>query len=253
MSTQHAAIFQALAAPFEQNEVKVRSQGGRHLHYVTARTVMNRLDNVLGPENWWNSYYSGGDHSIVCTLTIRLPDGSTLTKCDAGGFAGMADQGDDDKSGYSDSLKRAAVMFGIGRYLYRDGVASLGPDQAPAAAPATAGDLVKDLANGKTEWPGKGPGSAGVPAAPDDNRAPDGRQRKHANGPETGRALFAWTKDQEQKHGVGLLKYLNGWAKLQDFPGRMVDWDADQVRLALAEAQRKLASVHSESHDSATK
>src|SRR5206468_2281753 len=58
----------------------------------------------------------------LCRLTIRLPDGSELTKCDAGGYAGMADSGDDDKSGYSDAFKRAAVKFGVARYLYRDGV-----------------------------------------------------------------------------------------------------------------------------------
>ena len=49
------------------------------------------------------------------------PDGSVLTKCDAGGYAGMADSGDDDKSGYSDAFKRAAVKFGVARYRYRDG------------------------------------------------------------------------------------------------------------------------------------
>jgi hypothetical protein len=47
----------------------------------------------------------------------------------------------------------------------------------------------------------------------------------------------------EAKHEVGLLKYLNNWAKLQEFPGRMVDWDADQVAHAYQEASRKLASV----------
>jgi len=40
-------------------------------------------------------------------------------------------------------------------------------------------------------------------------------------------SLFAWTKEQEQRYSVGLLKYLNGWAKLQEFPGRMVDWDLE--------------------------
>ena len=55
--------------------------------------------------------------------------------------------------------------------------------------------------------------------------------------------MFAWTKDQEQRHEVGLLKYLNSWAKLQDFPGRMVDWDAEQVALAYGEACRKLQSI----------
>ena len=55
----------------------------------------------------------------------------------------------------------------------------------------------------------------------------------------------AWTKDQEQRYEVGLLKYLNSWAKLQEFPGRMVDWDAEQVSQAYQEACRKLHAIQS--------
>ena len=133
--TQHQDLFAALAAPFEHDEVKVRSHSGRQLHYITARTVMNRLDSVLGPENWWDEY-APSENSVLCRLTIRLPDGSTLTKADAGGYAGMADQGDDDKSGFSDAFKRAAVKFGVARYLYRDGVPTFVQERAPAAEPA---------------------------------------------------------------------------------------------------------------------
>lgn len=61
--------------------------------------------------------------------------------------------------------------------------------------------------------------------------------------PRTGRVLFAWVKQQEQLHGVGLLKYLNGWARLLDFPVRIVDWDEGQVRRAYAEICRKLESI----------
>jgi hypothetical protein len=57
--------------------------------------------------------------------------------------------------------------------------------------------------------------------------------------------MFAWTKEQEQRHEVGPAAYLNSWAKLQEFPGRMVDWDADQVNQAYAEAVRKLNAVSS--------
>ena len=117
----HLELFAALAAPFDHDEVRLRPQAGRQLPYITARTVMNRLDDVLGPANWWDDY-SPQENSVICRLTIRLPDGTTLTKCDAGGYAGMSDSGDDDKSGFSDAFKRAAVKFGIGRYLYRDGV-----------------------------------------------------------------------------------------------------------------------------------
>ena len=88
------------------------------------------MDSVLGPENWWDRYVPG-EKSVLCELTIRLPDGSTLTKSDAGGYAGMADSGDDDKSGYSDGFKRAAVKFGVARYLYRDGVPTFVSERAP--------------------------------------------------------------------------------------------------------------------------
>ena len=52
--TQFPELFAALGASFESQTVRVRSQAGRQLHYITARTAMNRLDSVLGPENWWD-------------------------------------------------------------------------------------------------------------------------------------------------------------------------------------------------------
>ncbi len=233
--TQHQDLFAALAAPFERDEVKVRSYAGRQLHYITARTVMNRLDNVLGPENWWDEYIPS-ENSVLCRLSIRLPDGSTLTKADAGGYAGMADQGDDDKSGFSDAFKRAAVKFGVARYLYRDGVPGFVRDRLPNVDAATA----------PTE-PAVAPASAASSSpAPVATAAASGRSgSSNGNPPRTGKALFAWTKDQEQRHEVGLLKYLSSWAKLQDFPSRMVDWDGDQVSLAYSEACRKIQSIQS--------
>jgi hypothetical protein len=235
--TQFPDLFAALAAPFESHEVRTRTQSNRQLHYITARTAMNRLDSVLGPENWWDEYLPG-ENSVLCRLTIRMPDGSTLTKADAGGYAGMPDQGDDEKSGFSDAFKRAAVKFGVGRYLYRDGVPTFVKErepiltQAPAAEPAPAPIQAPEPVAQARSSNGNGQGSA----------------------PRSGRALFAWTKEQEQRHEVGLLKYLNGWAKLQEFPGRMVDWDADQVNQAYAEAVRKLQSIsagHAEAYEEA--
>jgi hypothetical protein len=232
--TQHPDLFAALAAPFEPNEVKVRSTSGRQLHYITARTAMNRLDNVLGPENWFDEYFPH-ENSVLCKLTIRLPDGTLLTKSDAGGYAGMADQGDDDKSGYSDAFKRACVKFGIARYLYRDGVPAFVQERFPTAespAPVQANAPV----------PASEPVQAQAPAA----YGSTGRTASSGgNVPRTGKALFAWTKEQEQRYEVGLLKYLNSWAKLQEFPARMVDWDAEQVASAHAEAMRKLQAIQS--------
>jgi hypothetical protein len=217
--TQFPDLFAALAAPFDPQEIRVRSQAGRQLSYITARTAMNRLDDILGPENWWDDY-TPGQNSVLCRLTIKLPDGSTVTKADAGGYAGMADSGDDDKSGFSDAFKRAAAKFGVARYLYRDGV--------PAFAREREAELAASVAPAQAE-----------PVSQDKPRSPAPRD----SAPKSGRALFAWTKEQEGRHEVGLLKYLNSWAKLQDFPGRMVDWDAEQVALAYAEACRKLQAI----------
>jgi hypothetical protein len=238
--TQFPDLFAALAAPFEAHEVRSRTQANRQVHYITARTAMNRLDSVLGPENWWDEY-TPGENSVLCKLTVRMPDGSTLTKADAGGYAGMPDQGDDDKSGYSDGFKRAAVKFGVGRYLYRDGVPTFVKEREPALSQAPASE------------------SALTPApAPEPSPAPQSTRSSIGHGqgsaPRSGRAMFAWTKEQEQRHEVGLLKYLNGWAKLQEFPGRMVDWDADQVSQAYSEAVRKLQSIsngHAEAYEEA--
>lgn len=242
--TQHPDLFTALAASFNPDELKVYSHSGKQIHYVTARTVMNRLDNVLGPENWWDEY-EPGEHSVLCRLTIRLPDGQVLTKADAGGYAGMSDSGDDDKSGFSDAFKRAAVKFGVARYLYRDGIPSFAgdaQDAPPAKAPAAPPPAANGHANGhasnghhkeRHDWPG----------ASDPAIAPAHKLKHEPGAPRTGKALFAWVRDAEQRYEVGLLKYINGWAKLQEFPGRMVEWDADQVALAYAETIRKLASL----------
>ena len=241
--TQHPDLFAALAAPFDPSEVKVRAQSNRQLHYITARTAMNRLDEVLGPENWWDTYRPG-ENSVLCELTIRLPDGATITKSDAGGYAGMADSGDDDKSGFSDAFKRAAVKFGVARYLYRDGVPSFVRDRVPGVDVSVSGGGAAN--HTPSHNPPPAPGSSGergsasataVAAPPATERAASGKQ------PRTGKALFAWTREQEQRHSVGLLKYLNGWAKLQEYPGRMVDWDAEQVNNGYVEACRKLNAV----------
>jgi hypothetical protein len=236
--TQHRDLFAALAAPFDSDEVKLRSQSGRQLHYVTARTVMNRLDDVLGPENWWDDFVPL-EHSVICRLTIRLPDGTTLTKSDAGGYAGMADPGDDDKSGFADAFKRAAVKFGVGRYLYRDGIPRFarevlkGRVEAEATAPAAEAPA-QTLSNPPAPAPSVNP----TPRNGDDS----------LNAPRNGRALFAWTKDQDEKYEYGLLKHLNAWAKRQDFPGRMVDWEGEQVVRAYTEACRKIRAIQAMQH-----
>lgn len=117
------SITRALAAPFEVSEVKFKPQavkGNRALAlaYVDVRAIMDRLDNVLGVENWQDRYQLLPDNSVMCRLRLRIGD-RWITKSDVGGPSEQPDGGDRLKAAFSDALKRAAVKFGIGRYLYR--------------------------------------------------------------------------------------------------------------------------------------
>src|SRR5205823_2627857 len=82
------------------------------------RAIMDRLDNVVGVENWQDRYQLLPDNSVMCQLRIRIGE-RWITKADVGGPSEQPDGGDRMKAAFSDALKRAAVKFGIGRYLYR--------------------------------------------------------------------------------------------------------------------------------------
>ena len=83
------------------------------LAYVTNRAIMNRLDDVCGQGNWKNEYKEWIGGSVLCGLSIKI-DNEWVTKWDG------AEQTDFEatKGGLSGAMKRAAVQWGIGRYLY---------------------------------------------------------------------------------------------------------------------------------------
>ena len=113
-----------LAMPFAPEDLEWRLQKvveakelGIAVPYVTNRAIMGRLDDVVGPENWYNEFRpwhgAGGKEAQLCGLSIRYGDGF-ITKWDG------AENSDIEpvKGGLSDSMKRAAVQWGIGRVLY---------------------------------------------------------------------------------------------------------------------------------------
>lgn len=95
------------------------------LVYVTNRAIMDRLDDVCGPENWKNEYAPAPDGGILCGISIRL-DGEWITKWDGAEKTAI----DAVKGGLSGSMKRAGVQWGIGRYLYKvkENWAKVSPD-----------------------------------------------------------------------------------------------------------------------------
>jgi hypothetical protein len=86
--------------------------------YIDARLVEDRLDEVVGVGRWCDEYEVLTDGSVVCKLSVKFAD-EWITKCDVGSLSDQPDVGDRLKSAFSDALKRAAVKFGIGRYIYR--------------------------------------------------------------------------------------------------------------------------------------
>jgi len=80
--------------------------------YIDARQVQDRLDEVCGPENWQNEYYTVGN-LLFCKIGIKDVDG-WVWKSDTGVESNI----EKDKGHASDAFKRAAVQWGIGRFLY---------------------------------------------------------------------------------------------------------------------------------------
>jgi len=83
------------------------------LAYVTNRAIMDRLDDVCGPENWSNEFREGPGGGVICGISVKCGaewvckwDGADKTQIEAV------------KGGLSGAMKRAGVQWGIGRYLY---------------------------------------------------------------------------------------------------------------------------------------
>ncbi|MGC8518798.1 MAG: Rad52/Rad22 family DNA repair protein [Steroidobacteraceae bacterium] len=123
-----------LRAPFDVELIRWRvgarmrsnRNRGQALPYVTARLVQDRLDEVMGPENWRNEFAAapaGG--GVMCILSLRI-NGEWISKADIAQQDEVRDDAHDPdkdreiavKGAPSDALKRAAVQWGIGRYLY---------------------------------------------------------------------------------------------------------------------------------------
>jgi hypothetical protein len=85
--------------------------------FIDARDVMNRLDEAVGIAGWRDSYSVQPDGSVLCRLELCL-GGEWVGKEDVGGQSEQPDEGDRAKAAVSDALKRAAVKWGVGRYLY---------------------------------------------------------------------------------------------------------------------------------------
>lgn len=124
--------MEALKAPFSPTLISWRvgattkaKDKGIALAYLNARDVMERLDEVCSPANWQARYPFEG----CCDIGIKISwpahnDGTMATAFKMEGEwvwksngAGKSDI-EAEKGQFSDAFKRAAVLWGVGRYLY---------------------------------------------------------------------------------------------------------------------------------------
>jgi len=123
MNNNHEEIIKRLREPFPFDSIEWKIQvttqdksRGMAVPYMDARAVQKRLDDVVGPFNWKNVYSLWHDNSQICGISIfNAERNEWVTKFDG------AENSDIEpiKGGLSDSFKRAATAWGIGRYLYQ--------------------------------------------------------------------------------------------------------------------------------------
>lgn len=115
-------VSNALVEPFSASDLEWRVQraGARDngtwaliVPYITNRAIQERLDDVFGVLGWGNEFKEGPCGGILCGITVYI-DSAEITKWDGAENTDIEPV----KGGLSGAMKRAAVQFGIGRYLY---------------------------------------------------------------------------------------------------------------------------------------
>lgn len=115
-----------LKAPFPANKISWRVGAtserdgvmtGIPFAYIDARDVMERLDNVCGQGGWQAAYPFPGCCSIGIRTAYHDTKNTVIEWVWKANGAGETDI-EAAKGQYSDAFKRAAVLWGIGQYLY---------------------------------------------------------------------------------------------------------------------------------------
>lgn len=122
-------LFDRLSAPFAPEAISWRvgstninkqsneppagkDAQGLALAYLDSRDVQDRFDQVCGPAGWQDDYPHAGIKT-VCRIGVRVGD-EWIWKSDGAGDTDV----EAEKGALSDAFKRAAVKWGVGRYLY---------------------------------------------------------------------------------------------------------------------------------------
>lgn len=113
-------LQQRLELPFPPSMVSWRigaksqdKRSARLLAYIDARDAMERLDSAVGFGLWQCKYSLSDAGLLICDVGLKI-DGEWVWRANGAGDT----QVEAEKGKCSDAFKRAAVLWGIGRYLY---------------------------------------------------------------------------------------------------------------------------------------
>lgn len=132
-NTEKRDIYGPLSEPFPQEMERSLNKGGTNLTYIPVSEVINRLNKVLGVDNWSFTVIRCERDALdpdFIVAHVRLEynnsefhsvarDGIGGQKIKRNKQGGIVDLGDEFKGAISDALKKAAQTLGVGLYLAR--------------------------------------------------------------------------------------------------------------------------------------
>ena len=99
--------------PYKWRVQSQNEKGAQCVAYVDSRQVAERLDEVVGPLGW-QCEYQVINGNLYAGIALRDGDNRWVYKWDCGTESNT----EKEKGEASDAFKRAAVKWGIGRFLY---------------------------------------------------------------------------------------------------------------------------------------
>jgi hypothetical protein len=262
MQPHQLEFWSALLAPFPEHLLSHTTRGGKNLTYIDKRAIMNRLDSVCGMDGWYPEYEATA-RGYKCRLHIRIPTETPgtwifMVREDGAGFEEMgsynkqtneweADVDNDEKSGYTNALRRAAQdAWGIGRYLYNKGIPSFLDPNARAFDPAPATNA--------TVAP-QPPPTASVPAtqftpsqpqfqpqAPA-QQSPPRPQYDNFRIPKAGKGVYGWARSMETHYQTSIFEAMVAGAIQNGFTKYSPEWPEELAHKLVWDAIRYITTL----------
>lgn len=165
MKVDSKELYRQLTAPFSEKEIEWRLQRvvnpekktGLAVPYVQCRAIQRRLDETVGPFNWQTEFRSWiaieNQPSNLCVLSVYMEDRKEwVSKSDGAALT----QEEPVKGGLSGAFKRAAVLWGIGRYLYDMDAQFVDVEEYRKGKWRMSRDSIKKLESYYLSWIGRG-------------------------------------------------------------------------------------------------